>query len=101
MNQAAEQLLTDLLQKYGSSACDTPQMLETLLRKYGRAFPQEIESLNAALRCGIVGDLRADKNVDPTALARVLTLQGRLPQPQAEWAVTAWSAALAHAPPVR
>ena len=30
MNQAAEQLLHDVLLKYGSAACDTPQMLETL-----------------------------------------------------------------------
>ncbi|HEX4590054.1 MAG TPA: hypothetical protein VH120_09010 [Gemmataceae bacterium] len=98
MSEAAEQVLSYVLEKYGSSSCDTPQMLETLLRKHGRACPKEVGVLITALRTGIITDLRAEKDPDPTALARVLALQGHVPQAQADWAVAAWSAALARAP---
>jgi len=98
MHPVAEQVLADVLLKYGSAACDTPHMLETLLRKYGRACPQQVELLAAALRCGIVGHLRSNKDMDPASLARLLVLEARVPQPQAEWAVAAWSAAIANAP---
>jgi hypothetical protein len=98
MQAAAEQVLNDVLLKYGSSSCDTPQMLETLLRKHGRACPKEVEVMTAALRCGVVSDLRTDKAVDPLSLARILARNARISQPQADWAVSAWSAALARAP---
>jgi hypothetical protein len=98
MQQAAEQLLNDVLSKYGSSACETPQMLEMLLRKHGRACPGEVEVMTAALRCGIVKHLRSEKAADPTSLARLLVLDTRVPQAQAEWAVAAWSNAIANAP---
>jgi hypothetical protein len=54
--------------------------------------------LIAALRAGIVTDLRAEQGADRAALARVLAIQAKLPQPHAEWVVKAWSAALAKAP---
>jgi hypothetical protein len=95
---AAEQILHDVLQKYGSSACDTPQMLETLLRKHGRACLQEVNLMTAALRCGVVSYLRSDKSVDPDSLARMLALNASVPQAQADWAVEAWAAAIAQAP---
>jgi hypothetical protein len=98
MHEAAEQLLSDVLSKYGSAACETPQMLEMLLRKHGRACPGEVEVMTAALRCGIVKHLRSEKGADPTSLARLLVLDTRVPQAQAEWAVAAWSNALANAP---
>jgi hypothetical protein len=98
MRRVAESVLTDVLTKYGSSACGTPQMLETFLRKYGRACPQEIDVLAAALRCGLVTTLRTDRCADRTSLARLLMLEGRVAQPVAEWAVGAWSAAIAAAP---
>jgi hypothetical protein len=98
MHRAAEQVLSDVLQKYGSTACDTPQMLETLLRKHGRACPHEVGILTAAMRCGIVGQLRSDKTIDPESLARLLVVSAHVPQAQAEWAVAAWSAAIARAP---
>jgi hypothetical protein len=98
MHQVAEQVLIDVLQKYGCSACDTPQLLETVLRKYGRACSHEVEILIAALRGGVVIDLRADHAADRSALARVLAIQARMPQGQAEWAVKAWSTALSTAP---
>jgi hypothetical protein len=98
MQQAAEQLLSDVLSKYGSAACDTPQMLEMLLRKHGRTCPGEVEVMAAALRCGIVKNLRSEKGADPTSLARLLVLDTRVSQAQAEWAVAAWSNALTNAP---
>jgi hypothetical protein len=98
MHQAAELVLTDVLQKYGSTACDTPQLLETFLRKYGRGCLHEVDVLISALRGGVVTDLRADPSSDKAALSRVLAIQARLPQPQADWAVKAWSVALAKAP---
>jgi hypothetical protein len=97
-HQVAEMLLQDVLGRYGKSACDTPQMLETLLRKHGRACPQEVDVLSSALRCGTVADLRSNAPTETGALARVLTLNARVPQPQAEWAVGAWTSALATAP---
>ena len=97
-HQTAERLLHEVLGRYGKTACDTPQMFETLLRKHGRACPQEVNILAAALRCGVVSDLRAGQPTDPQPLARVLTLSARVPPPQAEWAVAAWTAALAAAP---
>jgi hypothetical protein len=98
MQPAAEQVLSDVLKKYGSSACDTPQLLETCLRKSGRSCLHEVDELIAALRCGIVTDLRADHAADRAALARVLAIQAKLTQPHADWVVKAWSAALAKAP---
>ncbi len=98
IHQTAEQLLNDVLLKYGVAACDTPNMLETFLRKHGRACPQEVEVLSAALRCGVVTQLRSEKNTDRASLARLMVLDTRLPQAQAEWVVAAWSAALARAP---
>jgi hypothetical protein len=98
MHRVAEKVLTDVLSKYGSQSCDTPQMLETFLRKYGRACPQEVKVLTAALRCGVVSSLRSDRNTDPASLARLLVLETRVSQPQAEWAVAAWSAAISNAP---
>jgi hypothetical protein len=98
MQQAAEIVLTEVLEKYGSQASDTPQLLETFLRKYGRGCLPEIDVLISALRSGVVSDLRADHSSDKAALARVLAIQARLPQPQAEWAVKAWSLALAKTP---
>lgn len=97
-HRVAEKVLSDVLLKYGSSACDTPQMLESFLRKYGRACPQQVDVLTAALRCGIVSNLRSDKGMDRSSLARLLVLEARVPQPLAEWAVTAWSSAIADAP---
>jgi hypothetical protein len=98
MHQAAEQVLNDVLLKYGSASCDTPQMLETLLRKHGRACPQEVDAMAAALRCGVVGHLRSEKGLDPVSLARMLTMYAHVPQALADWAVGAWSAAIARAP---
>jgi hypothetical protein len=95
---AAETLLHDLLQRYGQSACDTPQMFETLLRKHGRACPKEIDLLATALRCGVVTDLRGKSSASTTGLARALSVSGRVPAPEATWAIHAWSAALAAAP---
>jgi hypothetical protein len=97
-HRVAENVLTDVLLKYGSQSCDTPQMLESFLRKYGRACPQEVQVLTAALRCGVVSSLRSDRNTDPASLARLLVLETRVPQPQAEWAVATWSAAISNAP---
>src|SRR5947207_1301740 len=96
--KSAETLLRDLLKKYGKSACDTPHMFETLLRKHGRACPQEVDILVAALRCGVVTDLRGTPPSAPDALARVLAVSARVSPPQAEWAVGAWATALAAAP---
>lgn len=95
---SAATLLTELLQKYGRSACDTPQMFETLLRKHGRGCPQEVDVLAAALRHGVVNDLRGKSPREAEALARVLTVSARIQPSQAEWAVESWSAALAAAP---
>lgn len=95
---AAETLLHDLLQRYGQTACDTPQMLETLLRKHGRACPKEIDLLTAALRCGVVTDLRGKSSASTAGLARVMSVSGRVPAHEATWAIHAWAAALAAAP---
>ncbi len=54
--------------------------------------------MTAALRCGIVSQLRSDKTIEPESLARMLMLNAKLPQAQAEWTVAAWSAAIARAP---
>src|SRR4051794_29894862 len=96
--QTAEKLLHEVLGRYGKSACDTPHMLETLLRKHGRACPQEVDVLSAALRNGVVSDLRANGSGDKESLSRVLSISARVPPPQAEWAVATWTAALAAAP---
>jgi hypothetical protein len=98
MHQAGEQVLNDVLLKYGSSSCDTPQMLETLLRKHGRGCPQEMEILVAALRRGIVSNLRLDKGTDVAGLARALAINACMSPSQAQWAVTAWASAIACAP---
>src|SRR5947209_51403 len=98
MNQAAEQLLNDVLQKYGAASCDTPQMLETFLRKHGRGCPQQSELLVAALRSGIVADLRSDRGKDVIGLSRALAVNARMAPAQAEWAVATWAAALSRAP---
>jgi hypothetical protein len=95
---AAETLLHDLLQRYGQSACDTPHMFETLLRKHGRACPKEIDLLATALKCGVVTDLRGKSSASTTGLARALSVSGRVAAPEATWAVHAWAAALAAAP---
>jgi hypothetical protein len=95
---AAETLLHDLLQRYGHSACDTPHMFETLLRKHGRACPKEIDLLATALKCGVVTDLRGKTSTSATGLARALSVSGRVPAPEATWAVHAWASALAAAP---
>jgi hypothetical protein len=98
MHQAAEQLLNDVLLKYGTASCDTPHMLEALLRKHGRACPQEVEVMSAALRCGVVSQLRSDKGSDAVFLARLLARNAHVPQATADWVVRAWSDAIARAP---
>jgi hypothetical protein len=95
---AAAKLLHAVLARYGSASCDTPNMFETLLRKQGRGFPQEVDVLVAALRHGIVTDLRGKTPGAPDALARVLSVSARMSPPQAAWAVEAWASALAAAP---
>jgi hypothetical protein len=95
---AAETLLQELLQRYGQTACDTPNMFETLMRKHGRACPKEIDILSAALRCGVVKDLRGKTPSSAAGLARVLSVGNRVAPPEAEWAVNAWATALAAAP---
>ena len=97
-HQAAEQVLNDVLFKYGAHACDTPNMLETLLRKHGRGCLHEVEILTAALRCGVVGHLRSERGVDPASLARLLVLDTHVPPGEAEWIVSTWAAAIALAP---
>jgi hypothetical protein len=97
-HEAAEQVLNDVLLKYGAAACDTPHMLETLLRKHGRGCPQEVDVLSTGLRCGVVGHLRSEKGVDPASLARLLLLDTHVPPGQAEWVVSTWAAAIALAP---
>jgi hypothetical protein len=93
----AAKLLNEVLAQYGKTACDTPQMFETLLRKHGRSCPQEVDVLATALRHGIVTDLQSSP---PTtdALARVLSVSAGMAPQQAEWAVETWAAALAAAP---
>jgi hypothetical protein len=98
IQDTAEKLLTDVLGRYGAAVCDTPQMLETLLRKHGRVCPREIEVLSTALKCGVVSQLRSDNGVTPASLARLLVLDTHVPPGQAEWVVTAWSNAIAKAP---
>src|SRR6516225_4899057 len=90
-HQAAEQVLNDVLFKYGAHACDTPNMLETLLRKHGRGCLHEVEILTAALRCGVVGHLRSERGVDPASLARLLVLDTHVPPGEAEWIVSTWA----------
>jgi hypothetical protein len=98
MQPAAELILNEVLTKYGVSACNTPHMLETLLRKYGRGCPSEVEILNAVLRAGVVADLRTGRGGGATKLARTVIVKSPMAPAQAEWAVHAWAAALAHAP---
>jgi hypothetical protein len=73
-------------------------MFETLLRKRGRGFPQEVDVLIAALRQGVVTDLRGKTPRAHDALARLLTVTARLSPQQAEWAIETWASALAAAP---
>ena len=99
MNNAAAGILCDVLKSYGRSICDTPRMLETLLRQQARAFPTEVDVLTAAVNHQVVRKLAANPNHDRTELTHILTDYARLPFEDAHWAVESWAAALGLAPP--
>lgn len=100
MHQVAEQVLHDVLHRYGSTSCDTPQIFEKLLHKYGRSAPQDIAVLCTVLRQGVIKDLRSGAPVDRASLSRVLVLSAKLSPDKADWAIQAWADALAKAPSV-
>jgi hypothetical protein len=99
MNNAAANVLYEVLKSYGRGICDTPRMFETLLRQQARAFPAEIEVLMAAINHKVVRKLAEDPNRDRDELTHILTDYARLPETDARWAVDSWAAALGLAPP--
>lgn len=99
MKDQPRQVLCDLMTKYGQDLSNDGQRCEALLRDFCGKARSEISILIAALREGIVTELRSSKQTVPTGvlLARLdQKLQDHLYlQPEAAmWAVDTWAIAL-------
>jgi hypothetical protein len=101
MHAEAEQSVHDILKSYGRSICDTPRMFETLLRRHGKASPNEVGALVSAVQHNVVKKLLSDDRQDVESLTKILTVQGRQPPLVAKWAVETWQKALSTTGPDR
>ena len=99
MANPAADALQSILRSHGAGVCDTPKVLLTLLRKHGRAHPEDVDALLSAIPHGVVQHLCLNPHHDPNSLARVLEQCARLAPAKAEWVVQTWVAALAGALP--
>ncbi len=98
MNDIPRQKLSEIITKYGDTACD-PRRCEGLLRDYCGQYPKEIFLLVNALHKGVTNELIKSKNSvsPPIVLARLTKkLQDELgiTEESAFWAVDSWGLGL-------
>jgi hypothetical protein len=94
MNVEAENSVRDIIDSYGRSICDTPRMFETLLRQQGKASPNEVEALVAAVQHHVVKRLLADEVPDVQVISQQLAVESQQPPLVARWAVETWAKVL-------
>src|SRR5579872_1008378 len=106
MNDAAREKLCGIIETHGLSACDNPRALESLLREETAGLTEETEALIAALKAGVLADLRtlpadAPRDIPLKLLAQQLADETSLSEEGARWAVLSWAKALGVLDPLK
>lgn len=84
------------LAEQGESVFTTPQSLEVVLARNNQSSPSEIAAIIAAVKHGVIPDLRSRPGTNIQELSEELAVRSGLPPHVAKWSLEVWKKALHH-----
>jgi hypothetical protein len=96
MNNAARDVLVEMIRSYGPQICSTPGSFAMLLRSQCPKLPAETQAIVKILELGITAQIRLVRTTSAEKLEPMVfqAIEGGMTIEEANWAVESWSVAL-------